>query len=108
VNPNGSVQLHVMRDGTALSGSTLPGITVAAGTRVRVRVQVEGTNPTVIRTRAWLVGTTEPSAWQATASDTAAALQAPGSLRLSTYLSSSATNGPVTVSYDDLTATTIP
>jgi hypothetical protein len=108
VNPNGSVQLHVMRDGTALSGGTLPGVTVAAGTRVRVRVQVEGTNPTVIRTRAWLVGAAEPSAWQYTATDATAALQAPGSFRLSTYLSSSATNGPVTVSYDDLTATSIP
>jgi hypothetical protein len=75
---------------------------------VRVRVQVQGTNPSVLRVRAWLVGSAEPAGWQATANDSTAALQAAGSLRLSTYLSSSATNGPVAVAYDDLIATTIP
>ena len=108
INPNGSAQLHVMRDSTALSGITLPGITVTAGTPIRVRVQVVGNNPTTLRARAWPAGTTEPTTWQATATDTTAALQNPGNPRLSTYLSSSATNGPVTVAYDDLIATTIP
>ena len=108
INPNGSVQLHLMRDATALSGITVPGITVAAGTPIRVRVQVDGTNPTTLRARAWAAGATEPTTWQATATDTTAALQNPGNPRLSTYLSSSATNGPVTVAYDDLTATPLP
>jgi hypothetical protein len=108
INPDGSVQLHVMRDGTALSGGTVSGITVTPGTLVRVRVQVVGTNPTTLRARAWLAGATEPATWQATATDTTAVLQSAGSLRLSTYLSSSATNGPVTVTYDDLTAMPLP
>ena len=108
INPNGSAQLHLMRDGTALSGITVPGITVTAGTPIRVRVQVDGTNPTTLRARAWPAGATEPTTWQATATDTTAALQNPGNPRLSTYLSSSATNGPVTVTYDDLTATPLP
>ena len=107
INPNGSAQLHLMRDVTALSGVTVPGITVTAGTPIRVRVQVDGTNPTTLRARAWPATATEPTTWQATATDTTAALQNPGSPRLSTYLSSSATNGPITVTYDDLTATTI-
>ncbi len=107
VNPNGSVQLHLMRDGTALAGNTVPGLTVAAGTKVRVRVQAEGTNPTQLRARAWPLGAAEPSAWQSTATDSTSALQTAGSLRLSTYLSSSATNGPIAVTYDDLAATTI-
>ena len=107
INPNGSVQLHLMRDGTALSGVTVPGITATAGTPIRVRVQVDGTNPTTLRARAWPATATEPTTWQSTATDTTAALQNPGSPRLSTYLSSSATNGPITVTYDDLTATTI-
>ncbi len=107
INPDGSAQLHLMRDSTALSGITVPGITVTAGTPIRVRVQVDGTNPTTLRARAWPAGATEPTTWQATATDTTAALQNPGSLRLSTYLSSSATNGPITVTYDDLTATAI-
>ena len=108
INPNGSVQLHLMRDATALSGITVPGITATAGTPIRVRVQVDGTNPTTLRARAWPAAATEPTTWQTTATDTTAALQNPGSPRLSTYLSSSATNGPVTVTYDDLTATSLP
>ena len=107
INPNGSVQLHLMRDATALSGITVPGITATAGTPIRVRVQVDGTNPTTLRARA-CAAATEPTTWQTTATDTTAALQNPGSPRLSTYLSSSATNGPVTVTYDDLTATSLP
>ena len=108
INPNGSVQLHLMRDATALSGITVPGITATAGTAIRVRVQVDGTNPTTLRARAWPATATEPTTWQTTATDTTATLQNPGNPRLSTYLSSSATNGPVTVTYDDLTATTLP
>jgi hypothetical protein len=108
INPDGSAQLHLMRDGTALSGGTLAGMTVTAGAPIRVRVQVVGTNPTTLRARAWPAGGTEPTTWQATATDTTAALQNPGNPRLSTYLSSSATNGPVTVAYDDFTATPLP
>ena len=107
INPNGTVQLHLMRDGTALSGGTLPGITLAAGTRITVRVQAEGTNPTTLRARAWPTAGTEPTTWQFTTTDPTTALQQPGNLRLSTYLRSSATNGPITVTYDDLTATAI-
>jgi len=102
------VQLHLMRDGTALSGLTLPGITLTPGTRITVRVQVDGTNPTSLRARAWPTTAAEPTSWQTTTTDATAALQAAGSLRLSTYLSSSATNGPVTVTYDDLSATPLP
>jgi hypothetical protein len=108
INPDGSAQLHLMRDGTALSGGTIAGMIVTAGAQIRVRVQVVGTNPTTLRARAWVAGANEPATWQATASDTTAALQNPGNPRLSTYLSSSATNGPVTVAYDDLTATPVP
>ena len=76
--------------------------------RIRVRVQVDGTNPTTLRARAWPAAATEPTTWQFTTTDPTTALQQPGSLRLSTYLSSSATNGPITVTYDDLTATPLP
>ena len=78
INPNGSVQLHLMRDATALSGITVPGITAGAGTPIRVRVQVDGTNPTTLHARAWPAGATEPTTWQATATDTTTALQNPG------------------------------
>ncbi|WP_273653926.1 PKD domain-containing protein [Cellulomonas fimi] len=104
----GGVQLHTERSGTVLTGNTLPGVVLTSGARLHVRVQVEGTAPTTVRTRAWLDGTTEPATWQYTATDSTAGLQTAGGVRLMAYLSSSATNGPATVRWDDLTATRLP
>ena len=101
----GAVQLHTERSGTVLTGNTLPGLTLAAGDRLRVRVQVEGTSPTTIRTRAWKVGSTEPTTWQYTATDSTAGLQAGGGVRLTTYASSTVTGGNLVARYDDLLAT---
>ncbi|MGV9194805.1 metallophosphoesterase [Microbacterium sp. MC2] len=104
IQPTGAVTLEALRDSTVLASA--PTGTATAGTAIHVRMQTEGTSPTTIRARAWLDGTTEPSIWQITTTDNTAALQQPGTLRLTTYLSSSATNGPVIVTYDNLTATT--
>jgi hypothetical protein len=84
--------------GTAVQ---VPGLTHAPGTAIRMRAQFSGTNPTTIRIRAWLDGTTEPTTWQYTATNSAAALQAAGGVGLRVYVSGSITNGPVTVSFDD-------
>ena len=108
VNPTGSVQLHLVRDATALAGNTVPGVTVAAGSRLRVRVQVVGSSPTTVRARVWPDGAVEPSTWMYSATDAAAGLQAAGAVRLASYLSSSATNGPVTVSVDELNVVPAP
>jgi hypothetical protein len=54
--------------------------------------------------KLWRVGTTEPTGWLVTATDSAAALQNPGSVGISAYLSSAATAG-MTLSVDDLIAT---
>ncbi|GAB2849821.1 PKD domain-containing protein [Microbacterium insulae] len=107
VNANGTFTVHAMRDGTALAGGTVPGATLTPGAKLRLRVQVEGTSPTTIRARAWLDGAAEPTSWTATATDSTAALQQPGGLRFTSYLSSSATNGPVIVSVDDVSMTRI-
>ena len=101
---DGGVEVHVTRSGTVLAGGRLSGVTLSPGVPWRVRVQVTGTSPTTVRARAWPVGTTQPATWQATATDATAALQVSGSVGLTTYLSSSATSGPVTVRYDDLSA----
>lgn len=101
----GAVQLHTERSGTLLTGGTLPGLTLASGDRLRVRVQVEGTSPTTVRTRAWKVGSTEPTTWQYMAADSTAALQAGGGVRLTTYASSTVTGGAVIARYDDLLVT---
>ncbi len=98
----GAVELHVMRNGTALAGGVLSGVTLAAGQQLQVRIQVEGTSPTTIRAKAWKVGTTEPVAWRVTTTDATSGFQAPGGVALTTYLSSSTTNGPLVIRFDDL------
>lgn len=82
----------------------VPGLTVPAGGWLKTRLQVVGSNPTTIRARVWLSTATEPTGWQVTATDSTAALQVPGAVGLSAYVSSSATNAPVTVRVRDLAA----
>jgi PKD repeat protein len=84
---------------------TLPG-TLTAGEQVRVRVQSypSATGTTTVRAKAWWGGSTEPASWQASATNSYAALQDPGAVGLTTYISSSATNVPVKLSFSSLTA----
>ncbi len=77
---------------------------VSPGTTYRVRVQAWGTGTTNLRTRVWAASATEPSTWQLSTTDSTAALQVAGGIALRAYLSGSATNGPMTVSFSDLTA----
>lgn len=92
---------------TVLTPATLvPGLTHVPGTRLQVRVQVTGTSPTTVRARVWRAGDPEPSAWQVTATDATAGLQAAGEVGANLYLSSSATGTPLVVQLDDLVART--
>jgi PKD repeat protein len=106
----GRVTLSLGRTASMTSGvvtlATSPvSLPVAAGERVRVRVQAEGTSPTTVRAKVWKLGAAEPTGWQVTATDSTAGLQRRGSVGLTSYLSSSATNGPVTLYVDDVRAT---
>jgi len=83
---------------TTLKPEVTPsGLSFAAGNAVTVRFQVTGTAPTTVRVKAWKAGTSEPASWQLTATDSYPDLQAPGSVGLQTYLSSSSTITPVTL-----------
>ena len=111
---NGGVWLSLQR-ATAANAETVlaaetqvPGITMAAGEKLLVRVQVTGTSPTTVRARVWKSGTTEPTTWQKTATDSTAGYQAAGSVGLYLYLSGSATNAPITMSIDDFKAVPFP
>jgi glucose/arabinose dehydrogenase len=87
---------------TAIGTQTaVAGLTVAPGTRIRVRVQATGSSPTTLRARAWRDGTAEPQTWHFQATNAQAALQVAGGVGLRGYVSSSATNGPITFSFDD-------
>ncbi len=89
---------------TALGGSVvLPG-GVSPGEQLRLRLQVTGQTPSVVRARLWRLGQPEPTSWTVSAADSTPALQAPGYVGVTTYLSSAATNAPTVVSLDDLEA----
>jgi PKD repeat protein len=103
---DGSVQLHVTRNGTPLAGGVVAGLTYHAGDRLEVRVQVVGTAPATLQSKAWLAGTPEPAGWRAVTTDQTPELQAPGGFGLQTYLFGTATNGPLRIAYDDLSVTT--
>jgi hypothetical protein len=106
--PSGAVAVAISKyvGGTeTLIGAeqTLTGVTYAANTVLKVRLQVEGTSTTTVRVKVWPASGSEPTAWQRTGTDTTAALQAAGSVGVGTYLSGSSTNAPVVASFDDLT-----
>jgi PKD repeat protein len=99
---------------TALRGSStatdiqsvrrLTGVTYGAGTQLAVRFQVTGTNPTTLRLKVWPAGSAEPAAWQLTATDGGASLQAAGAVGVTAYLSGGATNAPVVLRMSGLSA----
>ena len=65
-------------DGTSLGGDIDTGLRAADGVKVWQRVEFVGVNPTVIRSRVWLVGTLEPSTWLLNITDDNAAEQTAG------------------------------
>ena len=111
---NGTVALSLQRVATngaetaILPEVTVSGLTLAAGDRATMRVQVFGTSPTTVRARVWKQGTTEPTTWQRSVTDSTAGLQVTGSLGVYGYLSGAATNGPITLSVDDLVVNPAP
>ncbi|MDQ1730827.1 MAG: trimeric autotransporter adhesin [Pseudonocardiales bacterium] len=86
------------------SDQDVAGISYSAGMALTIRLQVTGTSPTVVRSKLWPAGGSEPAGWQASAVDSTTALQAAGSIAITSYLASSATNAPVTVRISSLTA----
>ena len=108
-----TVQLTALR-GTSTAVALAPAVTLpttvtyGAGTRLHVRLQVTGTDPTTVRLKVWPAGAPEPAAWQTSATDPTAALQGAGSIGLSAYLSGSVTNAPVVLRLGDLSARPVP
>lgn len=89
---------------TLIAAKTLTGYTYTAGAKLNVRFLVE--QPTASRTdlkvKVWPVGSSEPTDWTTTASNTENTLQGAGSFGVGAYGTGTITNGPVTVSVDDL------
>ena len=74
------------------------------GSGLNLRVRATGTNPTTIQARAWVVGAAEPSSWMVSATDATAGFQKAGGVGLFNYLSTGASNAPVSVAFDNLSA----
>jgi PKD repeat protein len=110
VGADGAVTVSLTRTSgsteTSLRAVVLNGVTLGAGQKLVVRVQAVGTGTTSLAAKAWLAGTTEPTGWAVSATDTTAELQGAGGVGVIGYLSGSATNAPVTLLVDDLSATT--
>ncbi|WP_113841502.1 PKD domain-containing protein [Blastococcus sp. TF02A-26] len=104
VSSTGAVTVNLMAGQTSLRSAVVPGLTVAAGTGVRIRLQVTGVHPTTVRARAWRVGAAEPTTWQVSTTDGTAALQTAGAVGIRAYLGSGTTNGPIVSTVDDLVA----
>jgi hypothetical protein len=108
---DGSVTLGLARtDGTAettlAAPVAVPGLVVAPGAGVRLRLEAVGADPTTLRARVWAEGAPEPDGWQRTATDATASRQGPGGVGLWAYLSGSST-APVALRVDDLAAGTV-
>ena len=85
----------------------VPGLTHAANRFFHLRAQVVGTNPTTVRLKAWQDGTSEPTNWQYTATDSQPLVQKAGSVGLQAYVSLPAANAPVSFRFDDLLVTDV-
>lgn len=103
---NGQVTADVVRVAsgaeTSLRSAVVPGLTYAPGQSLTARLQVAGSGTTTLNFKVWRTGEAEPAAWLVTATDSTASLQTLTGVGLWTYVSGSATNTPVKVSFDDL------
>jgi PKD repeat protein len=83
------------------------GLTYVPGQDLKVHAQVSGTNPTTLLARLWPAGASEPGTWLVNRTDSTAALQVAGSVGLRAYSSSTTTNNPISVAFDNLIAAPI-
>ena len=101
VGSTGKVSLQLVRvvagaETVVKSAVAASGITYTPGMVLHVRFQAVGTGTTTLNAKVWRDGQTEPAAWLTTVKDSTAALQSAGGVGVSAYLSSTATNAPVT------------
>ncbi len=102
----GSVAIQALHgDSTLLANATVSGLTYAPGAALHMRVEVTGASPTTIRGKVWAASAAEPAAWTVSVADSTPTLQKFGASGVLSYLSSTATNPPITTRYDDLQVT---
>ncbi|AXE39668.1 PKD domain-containing protein [Acidipropionibacterium virtanenii] len=97
---DGSVWLVAEQSGETLKAQQVSGLTWTAGEKLNLRTKVTGTSPTTIEARIWKQGSTEPTTWQLSTTDSTAALQKAGYTSLHFARATTATAAS-TASFDD-------
>ena len=81
--------------------------TVTPGEKLRLRFQISGASPTILRAKVWNATDPEPATWTGQATDDTPVLQQNGKVGLSAYLSKSAGVAPL-ATVDDVTVRALP
>lgn len=104
-----TIQATKVVDGveTSLGTQTSTGYSLTSNTDYMTRMQVTGTNPTTINMKLWLATDSEPADWQYTVTDSQTELQQVGGIGFRTNVPSGVTNAPLTISFDNINATTM-
>jgi hypothetical protein len=91
VKPQGALSIRGQTNtGSHLFTDVATGMTLNPGDSFVLRVQITGASPTTIKAKAWKLGTTEPSAWDVTASNNTSELQVAGTIGVRTVNTSKA------------------
>jgi PKD repeat protein len=103
---NGVLTLYITKvvagaETTVLTGTSTT--TFAAGDTLHLRMQAVGSGTTALKFKAWK-GSTEPSSWALSGTDTTAALQSASGVGIWAYSSGSTTNVPIVASFDNFAA----
>ncbi len=106
LNADGTVSIAASRfaagtDSPLGNRVTVPALTYRAGAVLHLDFEVTGSTPTIVRATMWQDGTARPSTPTLEQVD-ASGLGGEGAFRLYNYLSSSATNAPLAVTWDNL------
>lgn len=88
---------------TLVANRVLAGYTHTPGAALDVRVRTVSTGgSTTVQVKVWSQGQVEPADWFVMATDSEPGLQGTGQLAITTFVSSSATNGPIGIGFDHL------
>ena len=103
---NGDVNATLVRNRagveTTLGGGRVTGLVYNSNDVLRVRVQVSGTSPTLLKAKVWRVSDSEPVNWNSQLSDSTAGLQMAGGVGFQGYVSNTVGNTPASLKFDNL------
>jgi PKD repeat protein len=109
VGADGTARLNVLRGtSTTIGAAVETGVVIEPGASYRFVVDTStSAGVTSISAKVWKDGTPEPG-WQVERTNNVAALQVAGSAGVYAYMPNTAVNVPATLTFDNLTVTTIP